>query len=97
MPRKQKKTNPHANAANKPAIINRHTARTEEAPWWQQCAAVDVTKLRAELSVEFIRLRQPPGLTHTERQALRDHIAELQRPKERRARRLELQREREAL
>lgn len=98
MPRKQKRINPHANPANKPALLKRHNTRTDaREPWWVRCSRVDPEALRAELSVEFVRLRVKPGLTHDERKALKAQIAELQRPKERRARREEHQYEREAL
>lgn len=78
-----------------PEFLARNAARHEarNPPWWEQCAAVDVEALRVHLSVEYVR--HNGGLSHEDRQLLKARIAEIQRPKEKREKRLDSRRERE--
>lgn len=66
---------------------NNHQARVGyERPWNLDCAGVDVEALRVRMSVEYVRARG--GLTYEERILLRGRVAEIQRAKEKRDRRL---------
>lgn len=78
-----------------PRFVEGNAARhqSRNLTWWEQCATVDVEALRVHLSVEYVR--HNGGLSHEDRKLLKAKIAAIQRPKEKRERRLDQRRERE--
>jgi uncharacterized membrane protein len=64
----------------------RHRERTDNPLWREQCAEVDVEKLRVQMSIEYVRAKG--GLTYEEKQALRARVSDIQKAKHRREARL---------
>jgi hypothetical protein len=78
-----------------PKFVNanaaRHRERTDAPLWYEECAAVDVEALRVKLSVDYVRYNG--GLSYEDRRILKARISAIQRPKDKRERRAEMERE----
>lgn len=68
----------------------RHQQRLGVPRWTDEVASIDVNKLRIQLQAEAIRDRG--GLTAEERAALRQKVSEVQKQREKKERRLDLER-----
>lgn len=64
-----------------------HRIRAFGVPWWKTCSLVNVEKLKAEISVELIKIKG--GLDYEERQILKLEVAKIQIKKEKYTRDLE--------